>query len=199
MRLGQCARTLVVMAQALDIRETEQKLHDLRVEEWSDLALGGLAMGLSLVASHAAPAFTLPLFFGGLVVTILAGRAFFRRWDLCDRLLLDPSAYAIPEVQARAKETAGDESRAILARSIRSLLAQQPPYQPARVQLVEEELATLAEELGDGSLSLDPICAVRCKRLLGDAIASPLLNTDVPADGLRIAITSIRAGFEQKA
>jgi hypothetical protein len=185
------------MPAALDTREAKRQLHELRTEEWSDLALGGLAIVAALVATQAAPSLALPLFIGGVVVVIRAGRAFFRRWDLCERLLLDPDAYEIPEINARAVHLARLESRAILARSIRSMLAAAPPYRRSRVELVADELAALAEELDDETLVLEPICAVRCQRLLTDGAESPLLNSLVPADGLRIAIKGIRAGFEQ--
>jgi hypothetical protein len=187
------------MAYSVDIREAERDLHDLRVEEWSDLALACIAISLSLVATQAAPTLALPLFLGGVVVAILGGRAFFRRWDLCERLVLDPDAFAIPEVHARAEAAASPANRALLARSARALLEVPPPCRSARAASVAAELAALADELDDEALRLDPLCAVRCKRLLTDAGESPLLNPALPADGLRIALKLIRAGFEPRA
>ena len=186
------------MATTLRADDARRELHELRLEEWSDLALGALAITAALVATHTAPTLALPLFIGGLVVALRGGRAFFRRWDLCQRLLLDPAAYEIPEISAQAERAARLDNRAILARSIRSMLATAPPYRSSRVDLVADELAALAEQLDDETLVLAPICAVRCQRLLTDGTESPLLNSFMPADGLQIAIKRIRAGFEPR-
>jgi hypothetical protein len=177
----------------MDVPQAERRLHDLRVEEWSDLGLGALTISLSLVATHAAPALALPLFLGGVAVVILGGRAFFRRWDLCEHLLLDPAAYEIPEVSSLAECAASLRTRAFLAGSIRTLLA---PPRRARVELVADELAALAGQLEDESLRFDPLSAVRCKRLLTDVVESPLLNSLVSPDGLPATIRSISHGFD---
>jgi hypothetical protein len=184
------------MAAALDIREAKRELHDLRVEEWSDLGLAAVAIVVSLVATEFAQTLTLPFFVGGLVVAIAGGRAFFRRWDLCQQLLLDPSAYEISEIHDQAEHLATVEERRRMARSIRSILADPGIYRASRVELVAQELTELADELEDELLVLEPICAVRCRRLLSAGVESPLLDPAVPADGLRIAIVQIRAGFE---
>jgi hypothetical protein len=186
------------MSHALDIPKTERELHDLRVQEWSDMSLAALAIGLSLVATQVARQWALPFFFGGLVVAILGGRAFFRRCDLCERLAVEPAAYVIPEVGARAAAVASPAGRAALAGAIKMMLAPDPPFRRARVQLVADELAGLAKELVDPQLILDPLCAVRCKRLVTDTVESPLLNSNIPADGLRVAIVVIRRGFETR-
>jgi len=186
------------MAHTLDIAEAEHELHDLRVQEWSDLSLAALAIGLSLVATQVAPEWALPFFLGGLVVAILGGRAFFQRWDLCEQLWVEPAAYAIPEVSARAEAVARPSSREALALAIKMMLAPDPPFRRTRVQLVADELAGLAKELVDPRLRLDPLCAVRCKRLVTDTVDSPLLNSSLPADGLRVAIVVIRQGFEPR-
>lgn len=159
------------------------------------MSLAAVAIALSLIATQVATEWALPLFFGGLAVAILGGRAFFRRWDLCERLAVEPAAYVIPEVSARAEAVASASSRAALARSIKMMLAPDPPFRRARVQLVADELAELAKELVDFKLTLDPLCAVRCKRLVTDTVDSPLLNSYLPADGLRVAIVLIRRGF----
>jgi hypothetical protein len=187
------------MAAEIRIRRAQQELHDLRVEEWSDLGLAGLAIALSLVASVVASPLAIPLFLGGFVVGVLGMRASVRRWDLCDRLMLDSAAYEISEVKERAERLARPATREVLARSARALLASRLPFTTARVAPVADELKALAAELEDGTLALDPECAVRCRRLLTDPATSPLLNPAVPADGLRIAIRHIRAGFEPSA
>jgi hypothetical protein len=187
------------MTKTLGTADARRELHDLRVTEWCDLGLAAVAIGLSLIATEVAPRLALPLFLGGVSVLALAGRAFFRRWDLCERLLLDPDAYVIAEIHEQAEQVASLEHRAILARSIRAMLAAAAPYRRARVDLVSDQLAALADELEDETLRLDPLCAVRCRRLVTDAEQSPLLNSAVPGDGLRIAIRLIRSGFEARS
>ena len=187
------------MAHTFDITKTEQDLHDLRVREWGDLSLAALAIAASLVATQVAPHWALPFFFGGLVVAILGCQALVRRWDLCERLAAEPAAYVIPEVSARAGAVATPAGRAELARTIRMMLSPDPPLRRARVQLVADDLAHLADELEDNRLTLDPLSAVRCKRLVTDTVESPLLNSHLPADGLRVAIIVIRHGFEPVA
>jgi hypothetical protein len=185
------------MAAAVRIQQARKELRDLRVEERADLALGLLAIGLSLVATQTAPKLALPLLLGGFFVTFRGVLASVRRWELFERLLLDSDAYGIPEIHARAALVASLPNRVLLAETIRSALAGAGPYQASRLELVAGELAALADELTDETLSLDPYCAVRCQRLLNDGAESPLLNPGLPADGLRSTISYIRAGFER--
>jgi hypothetical protein len=140
-----------------------------------------------------------PLLVGGLTSAVLAARAYWRRWELLDRLALDREAYRIPEVRLRADRSATMESRRMLAECIRRLL--DPPGYPcaARVRAEAEELEALARELDDSTLSLDPACAVACKRLLTEADLSPLFNETLPADDTSARIRQIRAGFKQRS
>jgi hypothetical protein len=183
------------MAAELRIRRVRQELHELHVEEWSDLGLAALAIALSLVASALAHPLAVPLFVGGAVVGVLGMRASMRRWDLCDRLMLDPAAYEISEVKHRAEQLARPAHREALARAARALLASRVPSTARRVAPVADELKALADELEDGTLALAPESAVRCQQLLVDTATSPLLNPALPADGVRIALLHIRAGF----
>lgn len=186
------------MTTARNIEDAEKRLHDLRQEEWSDLVLAALVIGLALVASVVHPPFAGPLFIGGLVAAFLAGRAFFRRWELFDRLLEDRDAYAIPEIRGRANKIASMESRRALAASIRNRLTPVPGYPlQARVVGAAEELKALASELEDEELSLNPACAVLCLHLLAADTESPLLNELLPMEDVRVRVRQIRAGFER--
>jgi hypothetical protein len=189
---------LRVMAHALSSEDARRELHELRVEELSDFFLAGVAMALSLTATRVAPAFAVPLFLGGLVVLVLAVRAACRRWELSERLLLDPDAYEIDEIRARAEQLASLQERRRLAWSIRALLAEPGPYRGPTVQPVADQLAELANELDDEQLALDPIYAVRCRHLVNDVETSALLNPALPSDGLRVTIARIRSGFEPR-
>ena len=62
----------------------------------------------------------LPLLIGTLASAVLAGRAFFRRLALSDRLLLDRDAYAIPEIRRRGEDMASMENRRALAQAVRA-------------------------------------------------------------------------------
>jgi hypothetical protein len=184
---------------AWEVDRATIELHGLRQEEWVDAVLAILMFGLALGASRFAPSLAVPLLVGGLTSTFLATRAFWRRWDLLDRLALDREAYRIPEVRLRADSTATMESRRVLAECIRRLL--DPPGYPcaARVRAEAEGLEALARELDDPTLSLDPACAVACKRLLTEADVSPLLNETLPAGDTSARVRQIRAGFTQRS
>ena len=60
-------------ARAVD--EAAARLRELRHEEWEDLGLAALALGLAVVATQVRPAFAMPLFLGGLAVGALGVRA----------------------------------------------------------------------------------------------------------------------------
>jgi hypothetical protein len=187
------------MSEMLGIDGSRRELHELRVAEWADFGLAGVAMALSIAATEVAPAFSLPFFLGGVAVLVMAVRTVYRRWDLCESLLLDPDAYDIAEIQARAEQLASLAERRRLAHSIRALLSNPVPARRKSVELVAAELSELAVELDDEELVLEPICAVRCRRLLTDGAVSALLNPALPADGLRIAVARIRAGFQPRS
>jgi hypothetical protein len=193
-------RRVAVTMTAQTIKDAETRLHELRQDEWSDLSLAALAMGLALVASFLRPSLALPLLIGALASVVLAGRAFFRRLELFDQLLLDRDAYAIPQIRRRAENMASMESRRALAQTVRTRLTPVPGYGVAeRVALAAEELKSLAAELDDETLSLDPACAVRCDQLLNNYADSPLLNTLLPAQDVEIWIRQIRSGFQPQA
>ena len=181
------------------LKESEHRLRELRQDEWADLVLAALAMGLALAASFVHPPLALPLFVGALASSVLAGRAFFRRSELFDRLLLDRDAYAIPEVRRRAEELASPENRRALAHALRSRLTPAPGCSTSpRVALVADELRALAGELDDETLSLDPACAVRCHQLLNNYAESPLLNYLLPEQDVQVWLRRIRCGFEPR-
>ena len=181
---------------AWEVDRATIELRGLRQEEWVNAALAALAFGFALGASGLAPSLAVPLLVGGLASTFLAVRAFWRRWDLLDRLALDRDAYRIREVRLVADRSATMETRHVLAASIRRLL-EHPGYPcAARVRADAEGLEALARELDDPALSLDPACAVACKQLLTEATVSPLFNEALPADDAGARVRQIRAGFE---
>jgi hypothetical protein len=167
------------------VEDASARLRELRREEWEQLGLAALALGVAVAATEVRPALALPLFLAGLVVGALGLRALWRRWDLVERLSGERDAHLIPEVLAYAAREATMERRQSLAALIRSRLNQPEPAVAARVNAAAEELEALACELEDGELTLDPACAVACMRLLSDPAGSPLLNQALPPEELR--------------
>lgn len=176
-------------ARAVD--EASVRLRELRHEEWADLGLGALVLGLAVAAAEVRPAIAVPLLIGGFAMGALGVRALWRRWDLVERLSGERDAYVIPEIRAFASLEATMERRQTFAALIRCRLAEPE----ARIAAVAEELQALASDLEDDELELDPACAVACSRLLSSVPGSPLINRTFPPEELRSRVSQIRAGF----
>jgi hypothetical protein len=180
---------------ARTIDDAGERLRELRHEEWEDLSLAALALGLAVVAAEARPSLALPLFLGGIGVGALGLRALWRRWDLVDRLSGERAAYVIPDVLACAVREATMERRHSFAALIRGALAEPGHGLEVRIAAVAAELEALASDLDDPGLALEPGCAVACMRLLSDLEGSPLLDAAVPPEELGSRVYQIRSGF----
>jgi hypothetical protein len=180
-------------ARAVD--EASSRLSELRQEEWGDLSLAALSLGLALVATQVRPAFAMPFFLGGVVVGARGITVLWRRWDLVERLAGERDAYVIPEVLAYAAREATVDRRHTYAALIRGELQQTRLAYGDRVMFAADELEALACELEDEQLALDPASAVACMRLLSDVSQSPLLNPALPPELLRSRVRQIRSGF----
>jgi hypothetical protein len=181
---------------ARQVEEQSTELHELKHDELELIGLTVLSFGLAF-AAHGRPTIALPLLAAGLAGAALAVRAFWRRWDLVDRLLLERDAYEIAEVRTRAEHMALLENRRSLAWSIRWRLEHASAFtEPdGRLLRVAPELAALADDLEDERLELDPLRAVECERLLTDGVTSPLVDQTASVDDLYSWICRIRAGF----
>ena len=177
------------------VEDASVRLRDLRHEEWADLGLAALALGLAVAATQVRPALAVPLFLGGLTVGAFGVRALWRRWNLLEHLSGERDAYVISEVLAFASREATMERRHSYAALIRSRLTQPGRGFEAGIIASAEELEALASELDDGELALDPACAVACMRLLSDVVESPLLNPALPPENVRSRVRQIRSGF----
>lgn len=185
---------------AFDLEERERTLRDLRVDGRSDLGLAILAMGAAVAATILHPPFVMPLFAAALVGLALAGRAFFRRLELVDRLLLERGAHAIPEIRREAERLASMPRRRALAQSLRTKLTPPEGYpMRERILAAADELRALADDLENEELSLDPLSAAECNAFLNDHEKSPLLNDLLPEGNVRSWIRRIRFGFELRA
>jgi hypothetical protein len=180
-------------ARAID--DAGERLRELRREEWQDLALAGVALGLALAATQGAQTLAVPLLVGGLSLGALGVRALWRHWDLVDRLAGEPAAYSIAEVREYAAREATMERRRRYAALVRSYADPSGRGRDARLTRAADDLLGLAEELEDESLELSPAAAVTCSRLLSDPTESPLLDSELPVAALRSTLCRIRAGF----
>jgi len=181
---------------ARQVEEQSTELDALRHDELELFALTVLCFGLAL-AAHGRPTIALPLLAAGLGGAFLAVRAFWRRWDLLDRLLLERDAYMIDEVGRRARDIAELENRRALAASIIWRLEHASALRDpdGRLHVIAPELAALALELADETLALDPLRAVECERLLTDCATSPLVDCAACVEDVVASVRRIRAGF----
>lgn len=179
------------------VEEASARLSELRQEEWGDLALAAVSLGLSLAATQTRPALAMPLFLGGVVIGVRGTIALWRRWDLVERLAGQQEAYVIPEVLAFAGREATAERRHMYAARIRSELelAETGLTYAERFVVAAEELEALAAELENDELTLDPVAAVMCKRLLTD-FESPLFDPALAPAEVRSRVRRIRTGFD---
>lgn len=184
----------VVYARAVD--DAAMRLRELRYEVRGDFGLAVLAIGLALAATQVVHELVAPLFIGGMAALMLGVRAFWRRWDLVDRLAGDHDAYVISEVRSFALRETTMDRRHSFAAVIRGRVAE--PGLDRRIAAAADDLEALAAELDDDALALDPVCAVACARLLCDVAGSPLLNPDLPAEHLRSRVCGIRSGFRPR-
>jgi hypothetical protein len=189
------AGTVAAEMTARAVEDVGRRLDDLRREQWEDWVVAAAAVALAIAATTLRPAFALPLFVGGMFVAARGIRAGWCRWDLLDRLVGERDAYAIPEVRARAEQEASMANRRSLSAAIRSRLelAENP-----RIGENASEFVTLAEDLVDPQLELDPACAVACSRLLTDYLTSPLINSRLPAEDVRSRVLQIRSGLRRR-
>jgi hypothetical protein len=180
-------------ARAID--DAGARLQELRHEGWQDLALALLTLGLAVGAAELAPSLAVPLFSGGVVIGVLGIRAYWRHWDLVDRLAGERDAYSIAEVLSYASRETTMERRRTFAALIRQHVEPSDGEAQAPVDQAASELEALADELEDDGLALDPASAVACLRLVSDPTMSPLLNPALPREALRFSARRIRAGF----
>jgi hypothetical protein len=177
------------------VEQAEKELGDLRSEVRWDWLVAGLALAGAIAATTLAPQLALPLLVGAMAVGARGARALWQRWDLVERLLPERDTYLIGEIRAQAEEVATMASRRDLASSVRRLLDLPEIARPGCVTALSEELASLAAELDDEELLLDPVCAVACKSLLAPGGESPLFDPDSDVVDLRALIRRIRYGF----
>jgi hypothetical protein len=176
------------------LQDAEAELAELRRDEQCRIALSAVALGASLVATAIFPPLVAPLLVGGLAIGVLGVLAFWRHWDLLDRLADDRDAYLIAEVLAYGAREARMDRRRDHAAMIRAWAS----CPDARAAELIDELADLADALEDDRLELDPASAMACRRFVSEPAVSPLFAGSSGED-LRSALNRLRAGFHPRA
>ncbi len=187
---------------AMHEREIERAAQELRqgrrrAIERSVLAL--VAGGCALAALGFSSRLALALGAGAAVEALLAAAASLGRRDTIGRLALQPAAYVLPEVRDYGRRSAEPSERERLAAWLGELVAESrlpgSIYLGDRVTAFARDLATLARELGSPAARVEPVSAVACRRLLTDAVGSPLYNPRLSAEDLRLTLDRIRSGI----
>jgi len=83
---------------AHEVDRAAKQLGELKSQTVEDAVLAVVSFGLALAASWYLPSLAIPLTVGAMVMTILAGRAFVKRFWLIEDLAADDDAYRIPAV-----------------------------------------------------------------------------------------------------
>ena len=121
------------------------------------------------------------------------------RRERIERLALDPSAYAIPEVARFGARVCALRERRRLAAFIDAVVHERGHplelHLVVRVGRYAPQLETLASELASPAARVEPATAVACRRLLTRPVESPLYNPNLPEEDLRALLLRIRAGI----
>jgi hypothetical protein len=124
-----------------------------------------------------------------------------RRREMLAILALDPSAYALPDVQRYGDELVAPRGRMRLATSLERVLTHAGT--PAsyciaeRVNAFRGEIEALAATLRAPKTRIDPTSVALCWQLLTRAAESPLYNWRLPADDLGFQVQRIQTGIRR--
>ncbi len=181
-----------------DLEDARERLRAARRRVTERAALAALA-GLGAAAALAVtPALAAALAVGAAVEAVLCAGGVLRRRELIARLALDAHAYVLEEVARYGRNTVAERER--LAAWLREIVSdgRRPGslYVPERVARYACELEALAGALGAPGAAVLPPSAVACRRLLTNAVESPLYNPRLPSDELAAALSRIGAGIE---
>ena len=162
------------------------------------LALAGAVFAAS---GHSPLAFSFA--FGaalGFAIAYLAGA---ERSHLLTRLVAQGDASLLPEAEAFARKLSAPGMRLRLARGLeRAATAGQPGLheytwvRPERVFDIRKELLRLAAGFRDLAIPVSPASAALCRRMLCEALVSPLYNPKIPEAELARLLRVIAAGVE---
>ena len=196
---------------ARTIDELGVGLRSRRRRAIESLGLAGATVALAAAVWSVSTPLAIALVTGAAVEIVLFLAAFVGRRTLIEQLALDPSAYALPEVEAFGSRLVEPKARARLAASIRSMLDENAKsqgrrvvaagvyYLRGRVARYSRELEAIAAALLSPSVRVQPVSAARCRWLLTQAAESPLYNPRIPAEDLGVALRRISDGLQPAA
>ncbi len=114
------------------------------------------------------------------------------------------SCYEIPDVERAAARMATHDLRRTMARSLTRLVLETHGLEPrnplrpaldARVEAHSDEILSIAYLLAREGVRIHPAALALCGRMIDSVARSPLYNTRVPEQHLRIALMRIRASI----
>ncbi|MFN8160242.1 MAG: hypothetical protein U0R52_04245 [Solirubrobacterales bacterium] len=181
--------------------EVDDAIRKLKVTgRWSRWLLVDSAV-VALTAAVLVGSTGLALALGLGAVCLLAAALAVRdhRRQLIGRLAARGDAYVIPEVARYGARAAAPAQLARLSDWLREALdscgEDHTWYVEERVLANAEEIVNLVSELRAPDLSVTPVSAVECKRLLTRMVESPLYNNMLPPENLRASLYRIRVGI----
>lgn len=180
-----------------EVEAARAVLHRQRADVRRCVAAGLAAAVLTVVLTAAGTRWAVA---SAVAAAVLAAMALVRsrqRAGLLDRLALDPSAYAIGDVERHGRSAAGRTQRRRLAFRLETVLRGgelAAVAEAERVSRYRRELVALTRCIASPDVRIAPPQAVACRRLLTRCAESPLYNEHVPAEDLGAALRRISAG-----
>lgn len=184
---------------AREVESAAEEVESTRRRILRSLVVAGVAATAAAALAPFWRGVAIGLGVGGAAEVIRAIVLWLYRRERIERLALDPSAYAIPEVARFGARIAAVSERRRLAAWINSVVHDRG--QPLELHLVgragkyAHQLETLARELSAPSARVEPATAVACRRLLTRPVESPLYNPNLPEEDLRALLIRIGAGI----
>ena len=161
------------------------------------LAAAGI---VAAIAGHTQLAFSLT--FGAAVGLAFSYLARAECSSLLTRVVAQGDASLVDGAEAWARKLASSPMRLRLARGLERAAASGRPglheytwVRPERAFDAYEELLRLATRFRDLAISVSPVSAALCRRMLCESAASPLYNPKIPEAELARVLGLIAAGF----
>lgn len=194
-------------AESLDLASAVRQLGELRSRHRQLLAVAALlaAAGASLVALGR-EGVGVPLGIGAAAAVGLWALCRTDRRRLLVRLVAQGDAFSLAEVQALARKLCSQRERRRLASGLRAAADAGATgsqlsimVDPARADGASDRLRALAEAFADPLVAVSPPAAALCRRLLCDAMHSPLYNPHVPEPELGRILDVLEHGMARPA
>lgn len=143
-----------------------------------------------------------PLLIGAATAIGLAGMYRSDRRRLLVRLVAQGDAYSIEEVRMLAARLLTARERQRLAIALRGAVESLLPgaqsslmVNPARVDMVAERLAAIADAIADLGVVISAQAAALCRQLLHEPMSSPLCNPRIPEPELPRVLDLVERGL----